>query len=101
MSVYQGKKVETVTVKVNQQQLIDFKEICEKLDRPMSYVVRELALRGLVQYKQDGQLKLTAEEENFLSSLSNKNIEGKELATKSKKKIPFNPSGAEEKKNAA
>lgn len=68
MPIFQGKKEVVVGSKVSQAENEAFLAICEKEDRSMSYVIRELALRGLAQYMRDGQLKLTAEDEKAISS---------------------------------
>lgn len=66
MPIFEGKKVYNVGVKVNKQQQDELQRICDDLDRPMSYVVRELAMRGLALYKQDGLIKMTQAEENAI-----------------------------------
>ena len=63
MPIFQGKKIIVVGSKISEAENAAFQEICQTEDRSMSYVLRELALRGLAQYKQDGQLKLTESEE--------------------------------------
>src|SRR5690349_2403590 len=65
MPIFEGKRLEFVGVKFNQDEKGVLEEIAKKLDRPLSYVVRELALRGFVQYLQDGNLKNTDEEIAF------------------------------------
>lgn len=92
MALFEGKKVNMVGVKLSQSMEDIFQEICKDLDRPMSYVVRELALRGLAQYIKDGQLKMTDADEKAIQtikSLKTLNLDGKELAVSSKKKIPL------------
>ena len=83
MPLSDGKKVETVTVKVNAEQQNALAEICKKEDRPMSYVMRELAMRGLALYRQDGQLKLSEIE---LESFKNKGNPVIDIGKKSIKK---------------
>ena len=82
MPVYEGKKTETITAKVNIEQLEAFDDIAKQTDRPRSYIVRELALRGLAQFKRDGQLKLTADEEKIIAaSETKKNPQAKPIAS--------------------
>ena len=82
MSVYEGKKTETLTVKVNAEQNEIFNIIAKKMDRSRSYVVRELALRGLANYQVDGELKTTLEEEERLQKLNSElNITSEMKAT--------------------
>lgn len=71
MPILDGKKVENITAKVNAQQKELFQEVCNKEDRPLSYVVRELALRGIAQYKRDGKLKITSDDERVLQGFAN------------------------------
>ena len=74
MPIYEGKKVETLTVKVDAELRDDFNEIAQKLDRSMSYVVRELAMRGLAQYTKDKRLRLSEEEEMIISGKETQTI---------------------------
>jgi len=46
MPISEGKKVENITAKVNAEQKALFEEVSRKEDRTVSYIVRELALRG-------------------------------------------------------
>lgn len=64
MPILQGKKEIVVGAKISQAEADAFQSICDTEDRSMSYVLRQLALRGLAQYKRDGILKLTDEDEN-------------------------------------
>jgi superfamily II DNA helicase RecQ len=66
MRVYEGKKIKTITAKIDEDQLEIIDEVARRHDRSRSYVIRELLVRGLVQYKIDGNLKITGEEENLL-----------------------------------
>jgi hypothetical protein len=68
MPIFEGKKVLNVGVKVNEEMRQELEAIAAAEDRPMSYVVRELAVRGLALYKQDGRLKATEAEENILQT---------------------------------
>jgi hypothetical protein len=47
MPIFEGKRLEFVGVKFNEAEKTQFEKIGEDEDRAMSYVVRELALRGL------------------------------------------------------
>jgi hypothetical protein len=90
MTLFEGKKVNMVGVKLSQSMEDIFQEICKELDRPMSYVVRELALRGLAQYVKDGQLKLTPDEEK---AIQNKRIESDKNVSK-RQTVPVLREGA-------
>lgn len=57
--VFDGKRVEFVGVKFSAAEKRHLERIAVENDRPVSYVVRELALRGLVQYLQDRKLRMT------------------------------------------
>ncbi len=57
MPALQGKKEEVVGSKVSQRERAMLQEICERADRSMSYVLRELAMRGVTLYLQDGKIK--------------------------------------------
>lgn len=93
MPIQEGKRVVTVTVKVNAQQREEFQAICDAEDRSMSYVVRELALRGLAQYKNDGVLRINDNEEKVIDSKKKKGVMvgsldlSKESQTKKKKAV--------------
>lgn len=62
MPIFEGKKEVVVGSKVSQSENDELLRICQKEDRSMSYVLRELAMRGLVLYLQDNHLKTTEEE---------------------------------------
>ncbi len=68
MPILQGKKEVVIGSKVSQAEFDALSEICGKEDRSMSYVLRELAMRGLSLYKQDGLLKLTEDEEKAITN---------------------------------
>ncbi len=51
------KKVIPVTMKISETSKSDLDEICMLEDRHLSYVARELMLRGLALYRLDGRLK--------------------------------------------
>src|SRR5436190_19923355 len=51
------KKEVPVTMKVTDSVKLALDGICADNDRPLSYVARELMLRGLALYRQDGRLK--------------------------------------------
>lgn len=63
MAVLQGKKEIVVGSKVSQPEFDVLQWICDLEDRSMSYVLRELAIRGLSQYFADGRLKTTDNED--------------------------------------
>ncbi len=67
VAVLQGKKVIVVGSKISQSELDAFQAICDREDRSMSYVLRELAVRGLAYYYADGQLKTTPAEDDLIS----------------------------------
>lgn len=46
MPISEGKKEENISAKVNAEQKALFEEVSRKEDRTVSYIVRELALRG-------------------------------------------------------
>lgn len=50
------KKSEQIAVKLSPSTLEVLTKVCEAEGRPMGFVVRELAMRGLSQYVQDGVL---------------------------------------------
>lgn len=52
-----NKKEIPVTMKLSEQQLLMLEDICARHDRPRSYVARELMLRGIALYKQDGKIR--------------------------------------------
>jgi len=62
MPIFEGKRLEFVGVKLNDSEKKAFGLIASDEDRAMSYVVRELALRGFVQYLKDRRVKATDEE---------------------------------------
>lgn len=63
MPVLQGKKEVVVGSKISQREYAALQGICDKEDRSMSYVLRELAIRGFAYYLKDGNLKPTTDEE--------------------------------------
>lgn len=77
MPISEGKKVEPVSVKFNAEQLQIILDLAVRLDRGKSYIVRELALRGLAQYMRDGSLKITAAEEQIISGTNKPAVTGK------------------------
>lgn len=62
MQLFEGKRLEFIGVKYNENEKALFEEIGKKLDRPLSYVVRELSLRGLAAYLEDNNLRMTGNE---------------------------------------
>lgn len=70
MPIFQGKKEIVVGSKISQSESEAFQQICEIEDRSMSYILRELALRGMAQYSKDGLIKLTSDEEKIILSAS-------------------------------
>lgn len=75
MPIFTGKRLEFVGVKLSQSEKSAFEKIASDHDRAMSYVVRELALRGLVQYLKDNKIKTTNEEVEFIIKNLNLNVE--------------------------
>ena len=59
MATDKPKKVLTVPVKVDDPTKRAFEKIGEAEDRPLGYVVRELAVRGMALYAKDGKLRDT------------------------------------------
>lgn len=57
MSLFEGKRVEFIGVKFNNLERFEIEKIANTQDRSLSYIVRELALRGLIQYFRDGLIK--------------------------------------------
>jgi len=57
MSLFEGKRVEFIGVKFNNLERDEIEKIANTQDRSLSYIVRELALRGLIQYFRDGLIK--------------------------------------------
>jgi hypothetical protein len=59
-----GKRVITTPIKLSAEERRTYLEIAEsdETDRTLSYVMRELALRGLVEYRKDGKLRASPEE---------------------------------------
>lgn len=51
------KRNETVPVKLSLLEKGEFEEIAGAEDRPLGYVIRELALRGKAAYRKDHRLK--------------------------------------------
>ena len=64
----QGKKEVVVGAKISQGEFDALQIICLAEDRKMSYVLRELAMRGLAQYLQDRRIRITPEEEAIIRS---------------------------------
>lgn len=62
MPIFEGKRLEFIGVKFNQAEKQAFERIASEEDRGVSYVVRELALRGLAHYLSDKSLKPTENE---------------------------------------
>jgi len=87
MPIFEGKRLEFVGVKFNESEKSQFEKIGEEQDRAMSYVVRELALRGLVLYLQDHRLKTSPEEIETARMLLD-DIDGKQLAPTSTAPTP-------------
>jgi len=59
MASISEKKSEQVAVKLAPATLEMIERICQAEDRPVGYVVRELMLRGLALYHEDGNLRST------------------------------------------
>ncbi|MBX3288388.1 MAG: hypothetical protein KF855_03490 [Acidobacteria bacterium] len=57
MSKINEKKDEPLSLKVQPSLLVVLKEISEREDRPVGYVARELMVRGLGLYQQDGRVR--------------------------------------------
>jgi hypothetical protein len=74
MPIFEGKRLEFVGVKFNQAEKEYLEKIAADEDRALSYIVRELALRGLVQYLKDKNIKTTGDETQFALNLLNSNI---------------------------
>ncbi len=72
MPELQGKRVEPVSAKINAKRKELLQVVCGKEDRSMSYVITELAMRGLALYKQDGLLKITEDEEKIITNSNKK-----------------------------
>lgn len=87
----EGKKVVTVTVKVSSDNREQFEKICKEQDRSMSYVVRELALRGLSLYKSDGILKFSEDDELIATSESKNNKDNRSLKSSALDSLEANP----------
>lgn len=51
------KKAEMIGLKIEASDKEALIKICQSEDRPLGYVARELMLRGLADYRRDGQLK--------------------------------------------
>lgn len=58
MSFLGGKRIETLPVKFSANEKKAIEKIGKEKDRPKGYVIRELMLRGLVQYWLDGELRV-------------------------------------------
>ena len=63
MRILSGKKEIVVGCKISQKEKEILDDICAKEDRTRSYVLRELAMRGLATYSIDGRLKANTVEE--------------------------------------
>ena len=61
-----GKKEIVVGSKVSQAEYDLLQWICDSRDRSMSYVLRELAMRGLASYFRDANLRTTEEEDEII-----------------------------------
>ncbi len=57
MAVIYEKKEIPVTMKITESTKLILEKICTRQDRPMSYVTRELMLRGLSLFEIDGKLR--------------------------------------------
>lgn len=51
------KKTIQIAVKLPESLFHQIEDVCAKEDRPVGYVARELMLRGLSLYEQDGRLR--------------------------------------------
>jgi hypothetical protein len=79
MPIFEGKRLEFVGVKFNKPEKDELEKIAVDEDRALSYVVRELALRGFVQYLQDGNIKATREEIDLALDLLAKGSESSNI----------------------
>jgi hypothetical protein len=93
MPVLQGKKEVVVGSKVSQSEFDVFQGICESEDRSMSYVLRELAIRGLAYYLVDGRLKTTDDEERRITGSGTKNGARKIVANVGSKPVDRRKTG--------
>jgi hypothetical protein len=57
-----GKRVIPVPTKLSEEEKAAYLEVGSESDRPLGYVVRELALRGLVEFRKDGKLRAPMDE---------------------------------------
>ena len=64
------KQIIPISVKVNAPVEELILRLAAREDRGKSYVVRELMLRGLTLYKEDGRLKLNAAERQLIALLA-------------------------------
>lgn len=65
-----GKRVIPVPVKLSAEEKDIYEEIGAEHDRPLGYLIRELALRGLVEFRKDAKLRATDEEASAALKLS-------------------------------
>lgn len=75
----------------------EFEAVAEIRRTTLSGLIHQLLFNAV----QDEKIRDLQAFNSKLQEIFDREIEGKELATKSKKKIPIDRSGAEEKKNAA
>ncbi len=74
-----GKRVLPVPVKLSQEEKTAYTEIGEEADRPLGYVIRELALRGLVEFRKDAKLRASTEEAAAALAADTKVTRGKKF----------------------
>jgi hypothetical protein len=67
MPALPGKKHIVIGAKISQAEQDAFETIARNQDRSMSYVLRELAVRGMAQYFRDGHIKATADDETVIA----------------------------------
>ncbi len=67
MPNFGGKKEKVVGSKVSFATYDILEAIAQTTDRTVSYLVRELMMRGLAQFYRDGEIRLTSEDEAILS----------------------------------
>lgn len=67
-----NKKTVTIPVKISFETETELREICNTEDRPRGYVARELMLRGLNLYKQDGKLKDAPSDTSYSKAATNR-----------------------------
>jgi hypothetical protein len=61
-NIFDGKRLELIGVKFTEREKQEMEKIAAIEDRSLSYVVRELALRGYTLYLQDDEYRLSQEE---------------------------------------